>query len=108
MTNPTGNPKGRPPKSRALTELLSLRGDATIEYGGEEMPRKEALAEMLWDVLMHGELKLKERVLKLESAQEWMMTARWVYMHVDGSAPKEKIHAGEVRVVIERGLPETG
>ena len=33
----TGNPNGRPPKSRALTEILEAAGGKTIEYQGKSV-----------------------------------------------------------------------
>ncbi len=45
----TNNPKGRPPKNRALTEILEKAGAASLEINGSKVSGKRLLAIWLGD-----------------------------------------------------------
>lgn len=45
----SGNPRGRPRKENSLTAILEQLGDlADVSFNGEQIPRKRALAEAIW------------------------------------------------------------
>lgn len=87
----SGNKRGRPPKGRALTELLEKAGSTMVLRGDKKVARKRVLAEMLWEAAMTGKMvfptddpiTLKPREEKL-ALDEWFDIAKFVYTHVDG------------------------
>ena len=95
MANPnwkkgvSGNPKGRPPKGRALTEILKVSLDKKVLGKGARRARiraKTRLAEMAIEGLISGEIEFGNgKKIKL-SASDWKDMMKWIYTHVDGSA----------------------
>ena len=84
----SGNPRGRPPKSRVLSQVLTLRADDIIHLlDGQTTTNKEVVARMLWEFATTAKLTLSDRVLYAESVAEWINAVRWIYTHVDGPAP---------------------
>jgi len=90
----SGNPKGRPPKSRALTELLEKAGGKTVEYGGKRISGRRLLARLIWQAVTTGEVVLPGvdadgNALKLVfGPADWFDAVKWLYTHMDGPAPK--------------------
>ncbi len=83
----SGNPKGRPPKGRALTDALEAALDSA--YNGDKVAVKQALAEKLAQAVVTGALEFpstkRTRKIKLNAA-EWMSFVQFLYRHVDGPA----------------------
>lgn len=80
----SGNPKGRPRKDRALTDLLERAGSSTIEISGKRISSKRYLADMVWQVVMTGEAILPDGKKMVVSAQDWKDFIKWIYAHIDG------------------------
>lgn len=88
----SGNPRGRPPKGRALTEILEKQGKATHKRDGDARgtPRNKLLADMLWQGLLTGTVVLVNgRTLDL-TAGDWLDLAQFIYKQIDGP-PKAEI-----------------
>lgn len=95
MANPnwvkgvSGNPKGRPPKGRALTEILKATLDKKVRAPNAQRARiraKTQLAEMAVEGLITGVVTFSSgKTLKLTS-QDWKDMLKWMYTHVDGGA----------------------
>lgn len=73
------NPKGRPPKGRALTELLTKAGNRDN--------RKKLLAELVWTFATTGEVTVHGKTYKAEDIQDLLAAWKWIYQHIDGPAP---------------------
>nr|BDD44980.1 hypothetical protein 2 [Spirochaetaceae bacterium] len=53
----SGNPKGRPKKGQALTEILEKHAKKRdVEWKGKNISRKEALAQKLWSLALSGDV----------------------------------------------------
>jgi hypothetical protein len=105
----SGNPKGRPPKQRALTELLRMEGEKPILVGGEEVIGQEALAKAVWQLALTGEVWLAGKRLAAGSVTEWTNVVKWLYMQVEPPTAVEPQEEPEimVRVVrVESPLPD--
>lgn len=92
MANPnwkpgiSGNPSGRPLKSRALTEILERAGNKTLEVPGRKsrLARKRLLAELIWQLVAEGEAKLPNGKTLRPNPRDWLETLQFIYKHVDG------------------------
>ena len=88
----SGNPNGRPPKSRALTDILLAVGKVKCSDGnGGQIERKKLLAEMVWQLAVAGEVTFHagnrawgaSRTFELPAAQ-WFEVVRWMFDQIDG------------------------
>src|SRR5689334_21290158 len=86
----SGNPKGRPPKDRALTALLEKAGSATIEFQGKNISGKRLLPEMVWEGVTTGSVTFPTGEKIKLSPQDWKDFVKWLYAHIDGP-PKAEI-----------------
>lgn len=92
----SGNPKGRPPKERALTNLLEKNGNKTFEVDGKRISGKRILSTLLWDLLIYGRAELpamkdgQKMTMRISSAKEWTDIAKLIYAQVDGP-PKSEV-----------------
>ncbi len=84
----SGNPKGRPPKKRALTNLLERGGNAKL--GADETAAKRLFTARVWEGLATGQMTFAEgRVLQLEPS-DFVSLAKLVLAQVDGP-PRQDI-----------------
>ena len=80
----SGNPKGRPPKGRALTAILQRAGSQTLEVDGKRISGKRLIARMLWALATQGETAFPDgRVLKI-GGQGWLDVVKFLYAQIDG------------------------
>lgn len=86
----SGNPAGRPPKSRALTDLLEIAGNKAIEdVDGKKRAGKRVLARLIWEIAVTGQCTMPDgKVLAVESVAEWKEVMKFLYSHIDGPPPK--------------------
>ena len=114
----SGNPKGRPPKERALSDQLEAAGSKTYEFDGKRISGKRLIARLLWELAIHGRVelpdsveevedgkpKLKPVTLRVTSTKEWLDSIKQIYSQVDGP-PKGELDLnadGELRIILER------
>lgn len=84
----SGNPSGRKPKVRALTEILEKAGAATVEINGSKISGKRLIARLLWEAAMTGRATFPdERTLEI-SPQDWIAIVKFFYQQIDGP-PKD-------------------
>lgn len=98
----SGNPKGRPPKGRALTEILARGGSAAVEYEGKRLSGKRLVARLLWDIAKFGKCILPGdgKVIEVD-ADGWFDVVKFLYAQIDGP-PKHDVslqHSGAVDVI---------
>jgi len=82
----SGNPNGRPERSRALTAILEAAGEKKVKVGRKKTPqaRKDLLAEMVWELVTDGKVTLPSgKVLKI-SPNDWLETWKFIYRQIDG------------------------
>jgi len=80
----SGNPKGTPPKHRALTALLERAGAKTVLVDGKNVSSKRWLAGALWQVITSASVTMPDgRTFDVEP-KDWLETVKWLYAHVDG------------------------
>ncbi len=99
----SGNPRGRPPKSRVLTEMLRVQGEELIVVGGESMTAREALAKAVWQFAISGEVWLMGKRLEANSISEWAAVVKWLYSHTEPVSRIEASDEAEMVVRVVRG-----
>lgn len=86
----SGNPNGRPPKSRALTEILEKKFNKTYEViqpDGTKKRRsgKHLIAEMLVNIAVYGYTETPEGgKIHIDGFSDWQAVVKFIYQHVDG------------------------
>lgn len=81
----SGNPKGRPLKSRALTEILAKGGSRTHEdIDGKRRSGKHILKRLIWDLAVTGTTKLPGGREIVAGYSDWWETVKWLFVHIDG------------------------
>ena len=100
MANPnwkkgvSGNPNGRPPKSRALTEILARKGGSrVVDVDGKQRGGKHIVARALWELAATGKTELmnEDGVKVLEvGAKGWFEIVKWLYSQIDGP-PRQQL-----------------
>lgn len=86
----SGNPSGRPPKNRALTQILEAAGDTQVKYGDKKLARKQVLAQILWQVATTGQSDLPDGKKITVAPQDWFGVVKFLYSHIDG-APRTEL-----------------
>ena len=88
----SGNPKGKPPKHRELTEILQRAGAQTIEIDGKSVTGKRLVARMLWEIATTGQTKMPDGTpegrLILAGPDAWFDIVKFIYAQVDGPPPQ--------------------
>jgi hypothetical protein len=85
----SGNPKGRPKKTRALTDLLERAGSATVEFNGQNISGKRLMARMVWSGVLSGEVEFPGGKKMRLSPSDWKAFVQWIYTHIDGPPKAE-------------------
>ena len=104
----SGNPKGRPPKDRALTDLLEKAGSVMVSIDGKRVTSKRYLAQMVWQAVMTGEVIFPDEKRMKLSPQDWKDFVKWIYSHVDGppTASVDLTTAGDKIIVTVKGVDD--
>ena len=88
----SGNPKGRPRKPRALTQILKRALNKTTTgspQATKKTARKRLLADHVAEFVTTGKVTLPDGTqLRAETITEWFTAVKWLYTHLDGPAPK--------------------
>jgi len=91
----TNNPNGRPPKSRALTDLLVKALNRTIEVDEKRIAGKRILARLVGEVLITGRLKFPgDMEASIISVKDWLEFTKWAYGYLEPPITRLE-HAGE-------------
>lgn len=92
----SGNPKGRPPKHRTLTNILERTGSAKIDHAGQEVSGKHLMAELLWQAATTGCVTFpgQDETVELDS-QDWIAVVKFIYSQIDGPPKQVLEHQGK-------------
>lgn len=110
----SGNPNGRPPRSRALAELLgraSLKRYASVQPDGstKSVQARKIFAERVWQGLATGEIVFNDKTKIELIGRDYIALAQIVLTHLDGPVPTDidlTANTGGVQIVIRPATPE--
>jgi hypothetical protein len=85
----SGNPNGRPPKNRALTEILEKAGSQSVEVDGKKVASKRIVAALLWQVATTGMATFPDGSILSVSPQDWLAVVKFIYAQIDGPPKAE-------------------
>lgn len=82
----SGNPRGRPPKERALTAILQAELGKTVDLpDGRRIAAKRHIASLVAEFVATGRVTFPDgRMMESKSIDEYFAVVRWLYRHVDG------------------------
>jgi hypothetical protein len=106
----SGNPKGRPPKKRALTDLLERTGKQKIELtDGRKIPANKLLASQMWSALRDGFIVFSDGRMMYLDAQQYLALARMIFNQVDGPPRAEvDVTSGNRPIEFNIGIVPSG
>ncbi len=85
----SGNPKGRPPKKRTLTNLLEKVANRKFTAEGEEIAAKQLFAAHIWEGLATGKITFPDSsILQLDSTS-YINLAKFALGQIDGPPKAE-------------------
>ena len=86
----SGNPKGRPPKNRALTEIRAKQGCRTLEdFDGKRRSGKRVVARIMWELATTGKARLPDGRSLDVAPKDYLTIVKFVYSQVDGPPKAE-------------------
>lgn len=95
----SGNPRGRPPKQRALSEILEKRGNVTAQNPqdpNKKIAAKRLVAEHVWNLLATGRTDFASgKSLEIGDVGEYVQLLKFMYEQVDGKAKTQVELSGE-------------
>lgn len=86
----SGNPNGRPPKNRTITDILEKSGNKTVQIEGQsrKVARKRLIAELVWQLATTGQAEFPDGETLVLDPKDWVGMVKWIYSHIDGP-PKQ-------------------
>ena len=97
----SGNPKGRPKKNRALTEILERAGAKTLDVNGKRSSSKQLVASMVWEGVTTRRVTFPDGETITLLPYHWLELVKWLYAHVDGPPKQELDIQSDNRLIIE-------
>jgi hypothetical protein len=96
----SGNPKGRPRKSRALTDILERAGSKVVTVDGKKIAGKRWLGTALWELATTGGVTLPNGTILVVEPKDWLETVKWIYAHIDGPPKAQMEQTGSITVAV--------
>ena len=88
----SGNPSGRPAKSRSLTTLLEKTLSQTVDRDGEKLAAKRLLADLVMEAVTTGRVKFPgEDKLSVLDVKEWIDFVKWVYQYLEPPITRQEV-----------------
>ena len=85
----SGNPAGRKPKGRTLTDILEKTGSKTVVIDGKRVSGKRLLARILWDIATTGKAAFPDGTELIVAPADYLAVIRFIYQHIDGPPKSE-------------------
>ena len=98
----TNNPNGRPPKSRALTDLLTKALSKKVDLpDGTTRLGKQILANLMADAVITGRVTFPgDNESSVISIKDWIEFAKWVYTYLEPPITKHELTGSEGGAIV--------
>lgn len=97
----SGNPKGRPPKDRALTTILERAGSKTVSVDSVNVSGKQLVARLVWEGITTRQVTFPDGdKIKLQP-YHWLELVKWAYGQIDGP-PKGEMNVNQAGEIVIR------
>jgi hypothetical protein len=74
-----------PRNNRQVAAAIAAAGDQIIAVNGQRISRREALAHLVWNAMVEGEVTFVDgRVIQVDDMDQWLALIKWVGAHLDG------------------------
>jgi hypothetical protein len=90
------NPRGRPPKNRALTTMLEA---ALSKKTANGQAGNKVLAALVVELVTTGIATLPGGKVMEAAPRDWLETVKWIYTHVDGPPKAELELSGALEML---------
>jgi hypothetical protein len=88
----SGNPAGRPPKSRALSDLLDKALSAQVVTPEGKTAGKRLLARLVSDALTTGRVKFpQDETYSTLGIKDWIEFVKWFYTYMEPPITKSEV-----------------
>jgi hypothetical protein len=88
----SGNPSGRPPKSRALADILDTALSKTIETPDGKVAGKKVVARLVVEAITTGKVTFPgEETSSTIGVKDWMEFVKWTYQYLDPPVQKNEL-----------------
>lgn len=88
----SGNPAGRPPKSRALADLLNRALSKTIDTPDGRVSRKRLLASLVAEAVTTARVQFPgDEKPSFLTAKDWVEFVKWAYQYLDPSVSRSEL-----------------
>ena len=88
----SGNLSGRPPKSRALSDLLGTALAKTIETDNGKAAGKRILASLVTEAATTGKVTFPgDRVASQLSVKDWLEFVKWIYQYMEPPVQRQEL-----------------
>jgi hypothetical protein len=104
----SGNPAGRPPKSRALTDLLEQSGGKMIEVDGKRVAGRRVVSDLLWQAATTGEAELPNGKRLVLGPRDWFEVVKFMYAQIDGPPKQDISLTVETEELVRQIVADTG
>lgn len=107
----TNNPHGRPPKSRALTDLLLRAVARPVLVGGKRIAGKRVIAQLIAEVLTTGQLRFPpDTEYQKIAVRDWMEFVKWFYGYAEPPVQRNELtgaDGGAIEVIRVKATRDT-
>ena len=92
----SGNPSGRPPKSRALSDLLTKALSRTVSVNDRRVSGKRLLAALVSEGLTTGKVTFPgEEKPSTIGIKDWIEFVKWAYQYLEPPITKNEISGAD-------------
>ena len=97
----SGNPNGRPPKSKALSDLLDKALGAMVDTPDGRVTGKRLLARLVAQAVTTGQVKFpQDEKASLLGIKDWMEFVKWAYQYLEPPITRQEVTGADGGAII--------